>query len=132
MTATIAAVQRDALYDQILDRLTGIGDIEIAIRAGNLEAADQLAREYVDDLQLLVNDLGVGEGTGETVELITPPEVLRRVLVRLRELAVGQASSLEVELDEIHQIMARSGHIVDACASVLDEIDGTAEAISQG
>ena len=36
--------QRDALYDQILDRLSGIGDIEVAIRSQNYEAAERLDR----------------------------------------------------------------------------------------
>ncbi len=35
MSVTITAAQRDALYDQILDRLSGIGDIEVAIQAEN-------------------------------------------------------------------------------------------------
>jgi hypothetical protein len=35
MGLTITADQRDALYDQILDRLSGIGDIEVAIQAEN-------------------------------------------------------------------------------------------------
>lgn len=132
MSITITAAQRDALYDQILDRLTGIGDIEMAIRTGNLEEAERLAREYADDLQLLVNDLGVGEGTGEAIALISPPQVLRRVLLRLRELAVGHAASLEDALEEIQRIRVRSRHIADACASVLDELGCAPEALGTG
>jgi hypothetical protein len=131
MKITISARQRDALYDQILDRLTGIGDIEMAIQAEKLEEADRLAREYSDYLQLLANDLGVGEGSGETIELTTPPEALRRALVRLRELAVGHASGLETQLDEIQTIRVRSRHIAAACASVLEELDDPAKAISR-
>ena len=41
MSLTITAAQRDALYDQILDRLSGIGDIELAIRAGKLRDAER-------------------------------------------------------------------------------------------
>jgi hypothetical protein len=76
----ITAAQRDALYDQILDRLSGIGDIEVAIQARDYEHAERIGREYSDDLRLLLDDLGIGEGDGGSVELNTPPEVLRRVL----------------------------------------------------
>jgi tRNA G37 N-methylase TrmD len=128
MSATISPEQRDALYDQILDRLTGIGDIEIAIRAGNFDTANRLGREYSDDLRLLVDDLGFGDGGGEPVVLSTPPEVLRRALVRLRDLAVGHSAGQEAELAELRQIRDRSRLVAEACASVLDELDGSAEA----
>jgi hypothetical protein len=78
MGPTVTAAQRDALYDQILDRLSGIGDIEVAIRAENYDAAERIGREYSDDLRLLLDDLGVGDGGGGPVELTVPPEVLRR------------------------------------------------------
>ncbi len=97
MTLTITAEQRDALYGQILDRLSGIGDIELAVRAENYEAADHLGREYSDDLRLVTDDLGWGEGTGETVELTTPPDVLRRALSRLRDAAVSHDASQREE-----------------------------------
>ena len=51
---TITVEQRDALYDQILDRLSGIGDIELAIQTENYEGAERLSQEYVDDLRLLL------------------------------------------------------------------------------
>lgn len=122
MSATISSEQRDALYDQILDRLTGIGDIEIAVHAGDFDTAERLGREYSDDLRLLVEDLGFGEGDGEPVTLTTPPEVLRRALVRLRELAVGHSAGQEAELAELRQIRDRSRLVSEACASVLDEL----------
>jgi hypothetical protein len=65
MSLTITAAQRDALYDQILDRLSGIGDIELAIQLENYDAAERLGREYSDDLRLLLEDLGIGDGSGE-------------------------------------------------------------------
>jgi hypothetical protein len=80
MSLAITAAQRDALYDQILDRLSGIGDIEVAIQSENYDAAERIGREYSDDLRLLLDDLGIGDGDGEPVELTAPPEVLRRIL----------------------------------------------------
>jgi hypothetical protein len=126
MRVTITAEQRDALYDQILDRLTGIGDIEMAVQAANFEAAERLGQEYSDDLRLLVDDLGFGESHGEAVTLTTSPEVLRRTLIRLRDLAAAHSASQEAELAELREIKDRSRLVTEACASVLDAI-GDAE-----
>jgi hypothetical protein len=123
MRISISAEQRDALYDQLLDRLTGIGDIEIAVQAGKFEDAGRLGQEFSDDLQLLVNDLGFGEGDGEPIELTSPPEVLRRALPRLRDLAAGHSASHAAELAELQLFRDRSRLVSEACASVLDELD---------
>jgi hypothetical protein len=122
MRITITAEQRDALYDQLLDRLSGIGDIEIAIQGEKFETAERLGQEFSDDLQLLVNDLGFGESDGEPIELTSSPEVLRRALIRLRDLAAGYSASQEAEFAELRLIMDRSRLVAEACASVLDEL----------
>lgn len=128
MKVAISAKQRDALYDQILDRLTGIGDIEIAIQTKQFETAERLSREFSDDLQLLVNDLGFGESrNGEPIELTSAPEVLRRALPRLRDLSAGHAASQESEFAEIRLIRDRSRLICEACADVLEELGGSSE-----
>jgi hypothetical protein len=88
MSPTITAAQRDALCEQIADRLGGIGDIGLAVSAENYDAARRLALEYSDELRLVSEDLGWGEGTGEAVELRTPPDVLQRALTRLRDATV--------------------------------------------
>jgi hypothetical protein len=126
MSLAITAAQRDALYDQILDRLSGIGDIELAIQAEKYEAAERLGREYSDDLRLLLEDLGVGEGDGEPVELTVPPEVLRRVLPRLRQLALNHTASLEPELAEVHEVNERNRLVSETCEAVLADLDGSA------
>jgi hypothetical protein len=132
MSATISAEQRDALYDQILDRLTGIGDIEIAIQNEEFEAAERLGQEFSDDLQLLVNDLGFGQGgSGEPIELKSQPEVLRRALPRLRDLAAGHSASHEAELAELRLIADRSRLIGEACAGVLDELGDSTEPVAK-
>lgn len=86
MTVTITHAQCNALYDQILDRLSGIEDIWLAASTGKYEIADRLGREYSDELRLVLDDLGWGDGPGvETLELSTALDVLRRVFGRLRE-----------------------------------------------
>lgn len=119
MTVTITPGQRDALYDQILDRLSGIGDIELAIQMENYDAAERLGREYSDDLRLLLDDLGFGHGDGSPVTLTSPPDVLRRVLPRLRELAEGMAESQEPEWVETRELRDRNRLVAEACTSVL-------------
>jgi hypothetical protein len=126
MSITITAAQRDALYDQVLDRLSGIGDIEVAIQAQDYGAAERLGREYADDLRLLLDGLGLGDGSGEPVELETPAEVLRRALPRLRELAEGHTASLEPEWAEVREVKERNRLVSEACEAVLANLEGTA------
>ena len=82
---------------QILDRLSGIGAIAIAIDAEHYEAAEQLGREFSDDLRLLLDDLGLGESDGEPVALTSSPALLRRALPRMSELA---KASVRAELQQ--------------------------------
>jgi hypothetical protein len=119
----ITAPHRDALYDQILDRLSGIGDIEIALQAEDYDDAERIGREYSDDLRLLLDDLGIGDGDGEPVELTTPPEVLRRVLPRMQRQAESYTASLEPEVIEVHEIRERNRLVSEACETVLSGLD---------
>jgi hypothetical protein len=124
MSPAITAQQRDALYDQILDRLSGIGDIEIAIQAERYDTAERLGREYCDDLRLLLGDLGFGEGSGEPLELSAPPDVLRRVLPRMRERAQGHIASVEDQWIEAEEMKERSRLVAEACDTVLAGLAG--------
>ncbi|MGB8362503.1 MAG: hypothetical protein WCE80_13990 [Acidimicrobiia bacterium] len=122
MTVTITSAQRDALYDQILDRLSGIGDIELAIQSENYDVAERLGREYSDDLRLLLDDLGLGHGDGSPVVLTSPPDVLRRVLPRLRELAEGMVASQEPEWAEARELRDRNRLVAETCTGVLSSL----------
>ena len=126
MGLTISSAQRDALYDQILDRLSGIGDIAVAIQAEHYNDAERIGREYSDDLRLLLDDLGIGEGAGGSVELSTPPEVLRRVLPRLRDSALDHTAGLEPEWAEVHGLKERNRLVSEACETVLAGLDASA------
>ncbi len=128
MSLSITAAQRDALYDQILDRLSGIGDIELAIQTEDYEAAERIGRDYSDDLRLLLDDLGIGEGNGRPVELTAPPALLRRVLPRLRVHAENYTASLEPEWDEVQELRERNRLVSEACEAVLGNLGGSASA----
>ena len=125
---TITAAQQDALRDQVLDRLSGVGDIELAVRSGDYSTAKRVGREYSDDLLLLLNDLELGRKDGDgddedqgkkPVSLTTPPEVLRRVLPRLQESAEGHSASYDPELSEIQEIRERDQLVSEACEAVM-------------
>jgi hypothetical protein len=125
MTHTITAEQRDALYDQILDRLSGIGDVWIAVCSNRHDVAERLGREYSDDLRLVLDDLGgFGDGSGRPVELTTPPEVLRRVLGRLRDQAMSHDAITESERIEVRELEQRNRRVIEACRQVLADLDG--------
>ena len=124
MSPAISAPQRDALYEQILDRLSGIGDIEVAIQAERYDTAERLGREYCDDLRLVLDDLGFGEGSGQPLELSASPEVLRRVLPRMRELAKGHVASVETQWVEAQEMRERSRLVAEACDTVLAGLEG--------
>lgn len=124
MRPTITSEQRDALHGQIFDRLSGIGDVWLAVCARDYRAAERLGREYSDDLRLLLDDLGFGEGPSGSIGLTTPPDLLRRALPRLRDAAVSHSASLEGELAEAREAQERDRLVAEACRSVLAGLDG--------
>jgi hypothetical protein len=124
MTVTITAAQRNALYDQVLNRLSGIGDIVLAIKLENYDLAERLGREYSDDLRLLLDGLGFGNGDGQAVELTASPEVLRRVLPRIRDWALDLAANQEPEWAEASKMKQRNQLVVETCEAVLADLGG--------
>jgi hypothetical protein len=123
MPLTITAAQRDVLYDDILGCLSGIGDIELAVDQGDYVTARRLATAFSDDLRLMSEDLGWDEnGFGEMLELRTPPDVLRRALGRIRDVALGLDASEEEERVELRENAERNQLIVDTCSSVLSSL----------
>lgn len=124
MTLRISAAHRDALYEQILDRLSGIGDVWLKVDSGDYEAATKLGEEYADHLRLILDDLGWGEGPGRSIELSAPPDVLRRVFNRLLATAAGQRLSEEPEWAETREQEERIRLVTEACETVLADLGG--------
>ena len=132
---TITVAQRDALRDQVIDRLSSIGDIELAVQSGDYMTAERIGAEYSDDLRLFLDDLQFGDedegdehGSDEPVALTTPPEVLRRVLPRLHKLAESYSASLEPERAKVRETRERNQLVSEACEAVMSSLDefGTA------
>lgn len=121
----ITAEQRDALYDQILDRLRGIDDVWMAASTGDYAAADRLGREYCDELLLVLHDLGWGDRADEgTIRLTTPADVLRRLFARLEVGAKGERTQKSAAWKEDRQLEERNRLVVEACRDVLRGLAG--------
>jgi hypothetical protein len=126
MPPTITAQQRNLLYEDILDRLSGIDDVRLAVCQEDYERAQRLGVAFSDDLRLVSEDLGWGEdGPGGTIELKTPPDILRRALGRMRDWALRIDASEEKERSELRESEERNHLVVEACRQVLTELDGT-------
>ena len=122
MSVRITADERDALYDQIYVRLSGIDRLWFATEAEDWESADELARELVDELRLVLEDLGWGEGDGEALQLTTPPDVLRRVLTRMQEQAEGAQAAEAEEREEGRLREEQRQRLMKTCRRVLAEL----------
>lgn len=124
MPITITAEQRNLLYDHILDHLSGIGDIEIALTQEKYEMARRLGMTFSDELRLMSEDLGWGEeASAAAIELKTPPDVLRRALTRFRDMTQALDASEEGARTELRENAERNHLVIAACQQVLAELD---------
>jgi hypothetical protein len=120
----ISAEQRDALYDRILVHLSGIEAVYLAVEEEDFAKADRLSREFCDELRLVTDDLGWGERHDEeVVELTSPPDVLRRVMNRLRADADGLDEEDEQMRAELQERTDRSRKVREACDRILALLD---------
>jgi hypothetical protein len=119
MSVRIPAAERDALYEQIHIRLSGIDDVWLAVEAEDYSRAEQVAQKFTDDLRLILDDLGWGAGGGEPLELTTPPDVLRRVCTRLWAKAEALRETEEEERAESRQREEQTQRVLETCRRVL-------------
>ncbi|HSS43317.1 MAG TPA: hypothetical protein VLK37_12305 [Solirubrobacterales bacterium] len=118
----ITAAERDALYEQIAVRLSGIDEVWMAVEAGDFSRADRVGREFSDDLRLVLDDLGWGTGSGQPLELITPPDVLRRVCTRMHDTAEAQRQTEEEERARNQEHEEQTQRVLETCRRVLGEL----------
>ena len=122
MNVRITGAERDALFEQIHARLSGIDELWAAAAAEDWEQAGRAGQDFSDDLRLIVEDLGWGEGGGEGLELTTPPEVLRRVLTRMQKRGEERRAVEAEERAELQQREERTAELLEVCRRVLDEV----------
>lgn len=87
-TVTINGVQREVFYELVLDHLSGIGDLAVAVAHEDFATAERLGIEFGEDLRLM-EDLGWDNEPRKDADLTMPPEDLAEVLTRLRADAKG-------------------------------------------
>jgi hypothetical protein len=127
MSVIITAEQRKAVYDLVLIRLSGIEDIWQAAFRADYDTADRLAREYTDELRLVLDDLGWGDGPEcRELELRTDPVVLRRVFSRLRDATVSERGAQAKSWAESRALEDSNRVVGEACATVLEALDRSA------
>jgi hypothetical protein len=87
-TTTINREQRDALYEFLIDQLSRLADLPLAIKHEEYPTAKRLGREFGQYFRLL-DDLGWGSDGRAEVALSMPTVELADALARLRADAKG-------------------------------------------
>jgi hypothetical protein len=122
---TITAKQRDLLYHRLLVNLSGIDAVYLAVNDKNFETADRLRREFFDDLNLLMDDLGWSEvGDDQPVELTSPPEIVRSVFERLRVATILEDEDERRDRELLREAEEEKREVRAACDEVLSALDG--------
>ncbi len=131
-TITIDRVQRSGLYEAVCNHLSGLGDIWLALEVEeDTDRAIRICTEFVEDFWLL-GDIGWGrEVEPEEFRLTLKPEVLARVLIRLRAEAEDVLAGSPEDRDAREQEAATERRFrvaASTCSALLDELGPTAEA----
>jgi hypothetical protein len=134
MPVTITRVQRDAIYELIIARLTAIGDVWLSVKRREFADAKRMGRELAEDLRLL-GDLGWAESIdGDTVSLSQPPEELTRALARLHHHASAAVGAYVSRPKDEEELAQRDLAACDALGSMLSRlaqpVDDAAEVMS--
>lgn len=120
-TIKITSVQRDALYRQVRNHLSGLSDVFIAMEEHHdFATAQRLGNEFAEDMRLL-GDLGWHENNGASqVELTMPPEELAALMGRMRDEAKGGlADAIKGGEASADKIAEKHEAAIRACEAVL-------------
>lgn len=104
---TISPEERDALYSQAMDLLSGIGSTD-----------REIDPRFSDDLRHLLETLGDIQPANR-VELTMPPADLRRVVTDVRDQLPPDPGA--------ERRSGRTRFVARACASILRQLDGQQE-----
>jgi dihydrodipicolinate synthase/N-acetylneuraminate lyase len=124
MSLTITREQRDAIYEAVMNHLSGIADVWMAVEQRDFANAKRLGALFAEDLRLL-EDLGWSDRIDhEAVELTLPSDELTRTLTRLHAdaaAAVGEYLSRPKE----DEALAQRDHVASqALGELLSELAG--------
>jgi hypothetical protein len=122
MPVTITRVQRDAIYELVITRLTAIGDVWLSIKRREFADAKKMGREFAADLRLL-EDLGWAETIDrDTVSLTQPPQELTGALVRLHQDASGSLGSYVSRPKDEEALAQRDVAACEALGAILSRL----------
>ncbi|HVD40223.1 MAG TPA: hypothetical protein VNC16_04370 [Solirubrobacterales bacterium] len=123
---SITGEQRDALYRELLAHLNRIDDLRLAYEdEKDLEKADRLAREFFDDLRLILGGIGWGDDVPGPVTLTVPVDDLRRTLARLGEEAQQRHEDERAEQEAFRANFDHSEFVRATCEDVLSQLEGS-------
>ena len=118
-TLTITGEERNVLYPEVLLSVSGAGDVYFEANSGNLEKAERRARQALDELHLLVNDLGWTEReSGDVVPITLPAGAFRSLIERLLVYA-DEPVGLEGSKEESEAMDKRYRRVKTVCRAVL-------------
>jgi hypothetical protein len=119
---TLTRAQRDAIYQMVVNHLSGIGDVWISVQGGDFATAKRLGRDFAEYLRLL-EDLGWTETTDrETVALTVPADELTRTLARLHKDAAGSLGTDVSRPKDDEELAQRDLAASEALGEVLGQI----------
>jgi hypothetical protein len=119
---TITREQRDAIYELVIDHLSGIGDVWVCVESRDFAVAKRLGREFSEDLRLL-EDLGWAEAIEhETVALTLAPAELSRALARLHSDASGSLGIYVSRPKDEEELAQRNVAASEALGEVLGQL----------
>ncbi len=122
MSVTITRAQRDALYEEVLGELTGVGDIYLCLDKGDAEQARRLWERFEAQLRLL-DEIGWGEvEPQERFDVDMPPELLARAMGRLQERAEQAVGSHISEPKDGVEVAQRGLRVLSSCRDVLGQL----------
>ena len=122
MPVTISRAQRDAIYELVVTRLTGIGDVWLCVERRDFSEARAMGREFAEDLRLL-EDLGWGETIDrDTVELTVPAWELTGTLARLHRTASGSLGSYVSRPKDEEELAQRDLAASEALGEILSRL----------
>jgi hypothetical protein len=119
MSISITKEERDALYDRIIVRLSGIDDVYGAVEDEDWAVAQSLGQEFSALLRLVCEDLGWGVGEEETLTLTTPPDVLSHAAGSLRDLARRDRMHYEDESKSAGEKADEACYLEQTCERLL-------------
>jgi hypothetical protein len=123
----ITRQQRDAIYEAVINHLTGIGDVWISVQRRDFATAKRLGRAFAEDLRLL-EDLGWAETIDrETVALTVPPDELTRTLARLHKDATGALGAYVSQPRDDEELAQRDLAASEALGEVLSQLTRPAD-----